>query len=74
MLTAKTLLNFDNPIFHKIVKKLGFGLGTAYRFGFCQKFEKKTLDRPKLGPQNTLYDISGPFLRLSFELKFAIFG
>ena len=41
MLTAKTLLNFDNPIFHKIVKKLGFGLGTAYRFGFCQKFEKK---------------------------------
>ena len=30
--------------------------------------------KPKLGPQNVLYDTSCPFLRSSKVLEFAIFG
>tara|TARA_Y100001956_G_C3977799_1_gene123721 strand:- start:198 stop:368 length:171 start_codon:yes stop_codon:yes gene_type:complete len=49
------------------------GLEHHIKMDYVQNL-RKTLSKPKLGPQNILYDISWPFLRRSRDLEFAVFG
>ena len=47
--------------FTKITKMPDLGFGTSYKDGLCPKLEKN-LEKPKLSPQNVLYDSSCPLL------------
>ena len=61
------------PFFTKITKMPDLGFGTSYTDGLCPKLEK-TPAKPKLSPQNVLYDTSCPLFSSSRVLEFAIFG
>ena len=59
--------------FTKMEKNARLGFGTSYKDGLCPKLEKNP-EKPKLGPQNILYDNSCHLIRSSRVLKLAIFG
>ena len=57
--------------FIKITKMPDLGFGTSYSGGLCPKLEKNPA-KPKLSPQNVLYDTSCPLLNNSRVLEFVI--
>ena len=59
--------------FTKITKMPDLGFGTSYKDGLCPKLEKNPA-KPKLSPQNVLYDTSCPLLSSIRVLEFVSFG